>query len=90
MKLHRWRNVACLMSLVLAVSITPASAADPQRIERAGRDINIIESSTGPAIIQTDKGTIVINNWPTGKRQHITGKQWSYYLTTSLLPWRDI
>ena len=62
MKLHRWRDVACLMSLVLAVSITPVSAADPQRVERAGRDVNIIESSTGPAIIQTDKGTIIINN----------------------------
>jgi hypothetical protein len=62
MKVHRWRNVACLMSFVLAVSITPASAADPQRVERAGRDVNVIESSAGPAIIQTDKGTIVINN----------------------------
>ena len=62
MKLHRWRDVACLMSLVLAVSITPVSAADPQRVERAGRDVNIIESSAGPAIIQTDKGTIIINN----------------------------
>ena len=50
------------MSLVLAVSITPVSAADPQRVERAGRDINTIESSTGPAIAQTDKGTIIINN----------------------------
>ena len=50
------------MSLVLAVSITPVSAADPQRVEWAGRDINTIESSTGPAIAQTDKGTIIINN----------------------------
>src|SRR5262249_48953608 len=43
-------------------NITLVSAADPQRVERAGRDVNIIESSTGPAIIQTDKGTIIINN----------------------------
>ena len=62
MKSHRWRDVTCVMSLVLAVSITPGSAADPQRVERAGRDVNIIESSMGPAIIQTDKGTIIINN----------------------------
>ena len=40
----------------------PRVCCDPQRVERAGRDINIIESSTGPAIIQTDKGTIIINN----------------------------
>jgi hypothetical protein len=56
MKLHRWRNVACLMSLVMAASITPVSAADPQRVERAGRDSNMIESSTGPAIIQNIQG----------------------------------
>src|SRR5438034_7083169 len=62
MKPHRWRDVTCIMSLVLAVSLSPVSAADPQRVERAGRDVNTIESSTGPAIIQTDKGTIIINN----------------------------
>lgn len=62
MKSHRWRDVVCLISLVLAVSLTPVSAADPQHVERARRDVNIIESSTGPAIIQTDKGTIIINN----------------------------
>ena len=62
MKLHRWRDVVCLISLVVAVSLTPVSAANPQRVERAGRDVNVIESSAGPAIIQTDKGTIIINN----------------------------
>jgi tetratricopeptide (TPR) repeat protein len=62
MKLYLWKDVTCIMILFLAVSITPVSAADLQRVERAGRDINIIESATGPAIIQTDKGTIIINN----------------------------
>src|SRR4029450_3948825 len=62
MKLHRWRDVVCLISLVVAVSLTPVYAADPQRVERAGRDVNVIESSADPAIIQTDKGTIIINN----------------------------
>ena len=62
MKLHRWRDAVCLISLVLAVSISPVSAADPKHSERAGRDVNVIEHADGPAIIQTDKGTIIINN----------------------------
>jgi hypothetical protein len=57
-----WSTWTLAVSLTWFMATTGAWAQTTIETPRAKRDVNIITAPQGPAIIQTDKGTIIIQN----------------------------
>ncbi len=56
-----WKSVL-VYGLSLGLCLPPLTLHAAEPALRAGRDLNRIENPSGPAVIQTDKGTVIINN----------------------------
>lgn len=56
-----WKSVL-VYGLSLGLCLPPLTLHAAEPALRAGRELNRIENPSGPAVIQTDKGTVISNN----------------------------